>query len=112
MKLNKLMMKNISLSILFLCSFLSNMIAQNEEIANKIVDKLTKNGIGTRPFFWCMHEQPVFLKKGLFLNEKYPNAEKIARCGFYIPSGLGLTNEDVDQVISTIDEILMKLNEE
>jgi perosamine synthetase len=88
------------------------LIAQNEEIANKIVDKLTKNGIGTRPFFWCMHEQPVFINKGYFLNEKYPNAEKIARCGFYIPSGLGLTNDDVGQVISTIDEILLKINED
>jgi hypothetical protein len=38
MKLNKLMMKNISLSILFLCSFLSNMIAQNEEIETQQIN--------------------------------------------------------------------------
>ena len=46
--------------------------------------------IGTRPFFWGMHEQPVFRKMGWYQNEQFPVTERIARRGFYVPSGLGL----------------------
>jgi perosamine synthetase len=78
------------------------LIAKDEVTQNKIVNYLNNKDIGTRPFFWCMHEQPVFKKMGLFIGESYPIAEKLARNGFYIPSGLGLTNEQIDQVIETI----------
>lgn len=37
--------------------------------------RLAKLGIGTRPFFWPMHEQPVFRNMGLFQDEHYPHAE-------------------------------------
>ena len=78
------------------------LVAESEELMLQTVEKLTENKIGTRPFFWCMHEQPVFLKMGLFKNESYPNAEKIARNGFYVPSGLGLKDEEIDRVIEVL----------
>jgi perosamine synthetase len=78
------------------------MVANNEDLCNKTVMKLTNAQIGTRPFFWCMHEQPVFKKMNLFKNESYPVAEKIARCGFYLPSGLGLQNNEVQIVIEEL----------
>lgn len=78
------------------------LVADSEEQQESMVKKLGEAKIGTRPFFWCMHEQPVFIKMGLFENESYPVAEKLARNGFYIPSGLGLSNEDMDEVIATI----------
>ena len=40
-------------------------------------ERLKENKIGSRPFFWCMHEQPVFQNIGLFNSESYPQAEKI-----------------------------------
>jgi len=67
---------------------------------------LNSKNIGTRPFFWPMHEQPVFHKMGLFHNESYPIAENIARKGLYIPSGLALTNQQIDYVSETILELL------
>jgi perosamine synthetase len=73
-------------------------VAPNEATKNAMVQWLAENDIGTRPFFWSMHEQPVFQKMDLFLNEHYPVAEKLARCGFYIPSGLGLTESEMDHV--------------
>jgi perosamine synthetase len=82
------------------------LVADTEVLAKRAVDHLTSNKIGTRPFFWCMHEQPVFNKMGLFLNESYPNAEKLARNGFYLPSGLLLSEEDQNQVIKVCHEIL------
>lgn len=74
------------------------LVADSEELAEETQKMLNKNKIGTRPFFWCMHEQPVFLKIGLFKNENYPVAEKMARNGFYLPSGLGLKDEEIDEI--------------
>jgi perosamine synthetase len=73
-------------------------VAENELKANRMVQWLNRNGIGTRPFFWCMHEQPVFQEMQLFKEEKYVEAEKLARNGFYIPSGLGITDEELEFV--------------
>ncbi|NWJ51798.1 MAG: DegT/DnrJ/EryC1/StrS family aminotransferase [Bacteroidetes bacterium] len=78
------------------------LIANSEELALKTVKHLNEKGIGTRPFFWCMHEQPVFLKMNLFSNERYPNAERLAHCGFYIPSGLGLDAKEIDIIINEL----------
>ena len=78
------------------------LVAGSEEQQEAMVKKLGEAKIGTRPFFWCMHEQPVFKKMGLFENESYPVAEKLARNGFYIPSGLGLSDGDITKVINTI----------
>lgn len=74
--------------------------------AFEAMKKLGELKIGTRPFFWPMHEQPVFLKMGLFKNEKYPVAERIARRGFYVPSGLAVTSEQVDYVVSSLLKII------
>ena len=80
------------------------LVAESEYLCNQIVTHLNQKQIGTRPFFWCMHEQPVFKKMGLFKDECYPVAEKMARNGFYLPSGLGLTNNDIEVVISEVNK--------
>ncbi|MCA2846810.1 MAG: DegT/DnrJ/EryC1/StrS family aminotransferase [Pseudanabaena sp. M135S2SP2A07QC] len=69
--------------------------------------KLSEYKIGTRPFFWCMHEQPVFQKMGLFEKVSCPVAEKLARRGFYVPSGLALTEEQIGQVSTNLREVLL-----
>ncbi|MFA4870530.1 MAG: DegT/DnrJ/EryC1/StrS family aminotransferase [Pedobacter sp.] len=79
------------------------LLAPTEEEKNRILDVLQQNKIATRPFFWCIHEQPVFQRMGFFKDEAYPNAEKMARNGFYLPSGLGLEDEDLQRVISVIE---------
>ena len=74
--------------------------------AKEAMSRLGKLGIGTRPFFWPMHEQPVFRKMGLFAGESYPVAERIARRGFYIPSGMALTDEQMERSAAAVKEIL------
>ena len=74
--------------------------------AEEAMKRLGARGIGTRPFFWPMHEQPVFLKAGLFANESCPVAERIARRGFYIPSGLALTQEQAGTVYTKVKEAI------
>ena len=73
---------------------------------NEAMAHLSKRGVGTRPFFWPMHEQPVFRKIGMFAGESYPVAERIARRGFYVPSGMALTDEQIERVASAVKEIL------
>jgi perosamine synthetase len=74
--------------------------------AKEAMRRLGELKIGTRPFFWGMHEQPVFQKMGLFLGESYPVAEKIARRGFYIPSGMTLSDEQIEQVSFALYEVI------
>jgi perosamine synthetase len=42
---------------------------------------------------------------GLFAGERHPNAERIARRGFYLPSGLALTDEQMDRVVEVVKEV-------
>jgi len=74
--------------------------------AVQFAQKLKNKGVETRPFFLGMHEQPVFKKMGLFHNEQYPVAEFIARQGLYLPSGLTLNEEQIDQVCDAVKTVL------
>jgi perosamine synthetase len=68
--------------------------------------RLAERGVETRMFFLGMHEQPVFHRMGLFNNEKYPVAERLARQGLYLPSGLALTDAQLEEVCRVIHEVL------
>jgi len=74
--------------------------------AVEVMRRLGLKGIGTRPFFWPMHEQPVFRKMGMFADERYPVAERLARRGFYIPSGMALSEAQMDQVATAVREVM------
>jgi perosamine synthetase len=74
--------------------------------AREAMARLAKLGIGTRPFFWPMHEQPVFRRMSLFEGESHPAAERIARRGFYIPSGMALSDEQIARSAAAVREIL------
>jgi perosamine synthetase len=72
----------------------------------EVTKRLGEKAIGTRPFFWPLHEQPILMKKGLAGDESFPVAERIARRGFYIPSGIALKNEDIEFVSRSLIEVL------
>ena len=74
--------------------------------AKDILIDLHKNGIGCRPFFCPMHKQPVLKKQGLFEGESYPVSEHLYRKGFYLPSGLALTEDQMIRVSDTLKKIL------
>jgi perosamine synthetase len=75
--------------------------------AKEIMKELSARGIGTRPFFYPMHQQPVFNKIGLFTGEEYPNATKLYERGFYIPSGIAITDEQIKEVSKVMHEVLI-----
>lgn len=77
-------------------------LKDKELSAAKMMSNLHQEGIGCRAFFYPIHRQPVFLKKGLFKQESYPCAEILAEKGLYIPSGLALTEEQMTQVVKKL----------
>ena len=70
------------------------------------MSKLSEQKIGTRPFFYPMHRQPVFNKLGLFINETHNISEKLYNQGFYLPSGLNLTKEKIEYVCEKLYSII------
>ena len=74
--------------------------------AQSAMQRLARLQIGTRPFFFPMHRQPVFEKMGLFAGERYPEAERLSAKGFYLPSGLALTEGQMQQVADALKTIL------
>jgi perosamine synthetase len=74
--------------------------------AETVMARLGEEQIATRPFFWNMHEQPVLNDMGLFINEKYPVAENMARMGFYLPSGMAITDAQIETVAEKLKLVL------
>ncbi|QNJ07698.1 perosamine synthetase protein family [Synechococcus sp. Minos11] len=67
--------------------------------ASDFILKYRELGIGTRPFFCPMHRQPVLKSLGLFPSEEYPVADYLYAQGLYLPSGVGLTEDQLSHVI-------------
>lgn len=74
--------------------------------ALEAMNRLKIKGVGTRPFFWPIHEQPALIKMSLFGKRSCPIAERIARRGFYLPSGVGLTEDEIMKVTDALKTIL------
>ncbi len=79
---------------------------QRAQDAKAVMKALAEKGVGTRPFFWPMHEQPVLRRMGLFEHDRHPVASRLARRGFYLPSGLGLTEGQIVSVVRILKEVL------
>jgi perosamine synthetase len=74
--------------------------------AVEFANRLRKEGVDTRPFFLGMHEQPVCHGLGLFIDDHFPVAERLARRGLYLPSGLTLTEDQIDLVADAVNTVL------
>ena len=84
------------------------MIKKNYRLSiDKIRKKLLKLNIQTRPFFWPIHLQEVYIKKKIFNNkEKFPITEFISKHGFYLPSGLGVSLKELQYVVKSINTVI------
>jgi perosamine synthetase len=78
-----------------------------KKTVKEVMFELGRYKIGTRPFFYPMHKQPVFNKMGLFLEDVLPNSEKLYEKGFYVPSGLALSDEEIQEVSEVLHKILV-----
>jgi perosamine synthetase len=79
-------------------------LREHELDAAAIGERLRVLGIETRPFFLGMHRQPALLRRGLVPSDDFPVADILAERGLYLPSGIGLTDEQIDVVIGAVHE--------
>lgn len=68
--------------------------------------RLRREGVDSRMFFRGMHEQPVARELGCAGDERHPVAERLARRGLYLPSGLSITDEQIHTVAQTLKRCL------
>jgi perosamine synthetase len=71
--------------------------------AKMVMESLNREGIGTRPFFWPMHKQPILNE---FFHSSYPVSEMISEFGFYLPSGVGTTDAEIEIVVDRLQKVL------
>ena len=67
------------------------------EMRDRIVSDLAKNGIETRNFFIGLHSQPVLQGKMRIVGD-FENTEILQSTGFYLPSGVGISKKEVEEV--------------
>lgn len=74
--------------------------------AAHVMARLAERGVGTRPFFRGLHDQPALRALGLFGGEHYPRTDHAHRYGFYLPSGLALTAAEIETVAEALAAVV------
>jgi len=81
--------------------------SESGHTAVSLAQRLAALGVETRPFFLGMDRQPALRARGLFDGEAYPVTEELADMGLYLPSGVGLTEEQQETVIAAVKQVLV-----
>ena len=74
---------------------------------NTLRMRLKKKDIDTRDFFYPLHTQPI-LQKFVIKGSRFPVSDFASAHGFYVPSGLAITKEQILMVASALKELLTK----
>lgn len=72
---------------------------------NSLQVHLQERGIETRRMFCPMNLQPALVKRRALRYTECPVAERLWHDGFYLPSGAGVTDEQIDVVCEAIREV-------
>ena len=71
---------------------------------DEVMASLAEKGIETRPIFYPMHTLPPYRR--LARGQRFPVAERIASRGMNLPTGAGLTHEDIDLVCDALKKCI------
>lgn len=74
--------------------------------AEDFAKRLLNLGIQTRPFFYPLHCQPAFKTFSWFKPQSLPVAENLYKYGLYLPSGLTLTEENIQEVVDAVKQAM------
>lgn len=73
---------------------------------DEVMRVLKERGVETRAFFYPMHRQPAFLHtrdpRVPDVSGTFPVSDDWSRRGLYLPSGLGLTTHQIDEVVEKL----------
>lgn len=74
--------------------------------APEVMARLKARGVETRPFFMGLHLQPALEGKMRCLDIGYARTEHAYEHGFYLPSGMTLTEATIDEVCERLRSVL------
>ena len=72
--------------------------------ATNVIAWLREHDIGSRPFFYPLHKQPVLRKAGFGAEGRWPVAENISKNGLYLPGSAKLTSSEIERTVGTLRE--------
>jgi len=70
---------------------------------DKLMEKLSEQGIETRRFFYPLHEMPIYKEYARF---SYPISSSISVMGMNLPSGVTLSEDDIRYIARKVKEIV------
>lgn len=70
-----------------------------------LMGRLREKGVDTRTFFVPVHRQPVFSSRAGGQKQSFPVSDELSRKGLYLPSGLALTEAQIQAVCEAIENI-------
>ena len=77
--------------------------------ARQVAKLLRDRGVDTRPFFYPLHKQPMLSKYSLDAQPSLPVVERLGNQGLYLPSFVGITDDEVSfcaqQLITALHEL-------
>lgn len=72
---------------------------------DELMSALKQKGIDTRSFFIPVHRQPVLKKLQEKREHSFPESTQLSKKGLYLPSGLALTQSQIQEVCQAIKDI-------
>ncbi len=86
--------------------WLTTLLFKDAELSKRVHLSLQSSGIETRPLWYPMHLQPVFKKYTAFVNQ---NSEYLFQHGLALPSGTGISNNEITYVADKIVSCLVSI---
>ena len=83
-------------------------LLNTKKIKDKLVKYLKKNGIETRDFFVCMHNQPILKKMNIIKDNNCFFADSLEKKGIYLPSGPDLEVNDIEFIANQVINFLKR----
>lgn len=80
--------------------------------ADEMMKNLRNEGVGTRPFFIGLHEQPALRNPPIDDKDTFPHTRSLSQYGFYLPSSLHLSEKDIDSICKKFSLIHDRLSKE
>ncbi|HUI00836.1 MAG TPA: DegT/DnrJ/EryC1/StrS family aminotransferase [Nitrososphaerales archaeon] len=72
----------------------------SQQVRDGLMRWLAARGVETRTFFYPVHRQPYYAAR--YKGERFPVADKLSATGINLPSGNGLTEEEISEVCDGI----------
>jgi perosamine synthetase len=72
---------------------------------DEVMARLKDLGVETRTYFYPLHAQPVLQTYGTYDAAEFSVSIDLSQRGFYLPSGLAITDHQIDQVCTAVKQV-------